>query len=451
MNHLREEHRIQLSSPFTHQDSFTSLWEHIARRHHFLKLTFPPSHTPTKEELDEALLHQDGSLSPYSTRMFAEYEVIYQNPKKGTVLITNRPALPTLGTFFATEDADAPHRYFVAFAFRVAPSMESITGLLVYLDERGYGGPDRVILCRRVLATYDERNGLLRSSSLFLYHQTLLFAQTQRDTHKLMLYLSFLPYQTDIIQDHVYYYTNVVLATETSLSLSLDNSQRFLCAAKQDHTYFLLDMGSLAIHEESHFYRDDIQQTQRYMVMDSYTIYEKENLPSFLEVASLFPEKEYSDGYPLFCVRCYQKVVAATYSAKIHPYSATQCGLGSGYCSACHIRYSSSKQAWVCAEIRLDGSVCQGYLSEEDGALMECTTSHLHSADQTLLVLSDSTILKYPFRQKIRIQWIPSDEARECARTTTILDDCPLLQPRPRILSYVDNTLPPFKDSEEVI
>jgi hypothetical protein len=233
-------------------------------------------------------------------------------------------------------------------------------------------------------------------------------------------------------------------------------SQRFLCATKQDHTLLLLDMGSLAIHEESHFYREDIQQTHRYFIMDSYTIFERENLLSFLEVASLFPEKDYSDGYPLFCMRCYQPVVAATYHVKLHVASVTHCGLGSGYCPTCRIRYSASKKAWVCAEVRLDGSICQGYLCEEDGErlAMECTTAYLHSSDQTLLTLPDNTLLKYPFRQKLRIQWVPSEEAQECARTTTILEECPSLL-RPRILCYPGgeqtDTDDLFKDPEEVI
>lgn len=425
MNHLREEHRIQLSTRYAHRDSFTSLWDHIARQHHFVKLTFPFSHrSPTTTEIEDALAHRSGSVSPYSTRPMGDYQIIYD--KKGTLLLTNRMSLPTLGTFFATEDTDASHRYFVGFAFRVGPLTESITGMVVYFDEQGHCDSDRAIICPRVLATYDQRNGLLRSANTFLYHQTLLFIQTHRDTRKLMMYVSYVPYETEIVEDHVYYYTEIELPYDALFRETIQAHQRFLHIPKRDATTLLLDMGSLTIAEEAHRYNEEVEQRHRYFLFDTYTLYEKAYVPSFLEVAHLFPEKEYSDGYPLFCIRCHEQVVAATYTAKTTPLATTQCGLGSGYCPDCRIRFSHSKDAWVCAEIRLDGTICHGFLLEHG----ECQAGHLHSADQTLMTLLDAPLLKYPFRQKIQIQWLPSEEALICARTTKILAEDLVLRQR---------------------
>ena len=424
MNHLREEHRIQLNTRI-HRDSFTGLWEQIAHHHHFLKLQFPFSdRSPTKEEITEALSHRDGTASPYSSRVLENYTVIYD--RKGVILLTNAMSIPTLGTFFATEDTHAAHRYFIGFAFRVGPLTESITGLIAYFDEKGCCYSDRTILCSCVLATYDQRNGLIRGSNTFLYNQTLLFTQVHRDSRKLMLYLSYLPYKTEIIEDHVYYYTDIELPYDALFRETIHAVQRFLCIPKKDKSTLLVDMGSLFITEQAHQYSDTIQQTHRHMVFDTYLLGESTPVFSFLEVAHLFPDKEYSDGYPLFCVRCHEKVVAATYTAKTAPMMTTFCGLGNGYCPACRIRFSVSKDAWVCAEIRLDGSICQGYLHEYG----ECHTGHLHSVDQTLIFLVDTPLLKYPFRQKIQIQWVPSEDALACARTTKILAEDTLLQQR---------------------
>lgn len=446
MNHLREEHRVQLNRR-TPRDSFTGLWEQIARHHHFLKLRFPFSdRSPTKEEITDALSHQDGAASPYSSRVIEDYHVIYD--RKGVILLTNTTSMPALGTFFATEDTHTAHRYFIGFAFRVGPLTESITGLIAYFDERGYCHSDRTILCSCVLATYDQRNGLIRGSNTVLYNQTLLFTQAHRDSRKLMLYLSYLPYKTEIIEDHVYYYTNIELPYEALFRETIHTVQRFLCVPKKDRSTLLLDMGSLFITEYTHQYNDIIQQTQRQMVFDTYTLTESTDTLSFLEVAHLFPEKEYSDGYPLFCIRCHEKVVAATYTAKTAPMTATFCGLGSGYCSTCRIRFSASKDAWVCAEIRLDGSICQGYLHEYG----ECHTGHLHSVDQTLVTLVETPLLKYPFRQKIQVQWVPSEDALACARSTKILEaDTLLLQCDDDCDDCDDDDDDLFKEESEVI
>ena len=424
MNYLREEHRLPLSSETSSQDPFTALWEKVAQSHHFLKLTF--SRSPTAAELEEALSHQDGSLSPYSTRLFREYEVIYE--KKGTVLLTNRPAFPSLGTFFATEDSDAPHRYFVGFAFRTGPHKESITGLLLYVNEQGVCYADRTFLCRRILATYDTRNGLLRSDQTFLYHQTLLFAQIHRDTHKLMLHVAHLPYHTDRIQDHAYLYTSLELPKEALYRDTLRLFHRFLGFPASDHTVHFIDLGSLCIVEESHLYREGLSQIRRFLLLDFYTIYQTEDVPCFLEVAPLFPEKEDSDGYPLYCIRCHDPVLAATYSYKLHPMATMTCGLGSGYCPTCRIRYSLRRGSWVCAQIRLDGSLCHGKLLD-----IECLSSHLHASDQTLVSLSDPPQHKYPYRRVLRLQWLPSEEALCCARTTRILEENPDEEPLYRL------------------
>lgn len=445
MNHIREEHRILLSPSFTHHDRFTALWEQIARRHHFIKLIF--SHSPTRGEVEEALAHQDGSLSPYSTRPFQEYEIIYHH--KGTVILTNQQSFSSLGTFFATPDADSPHRYFVGFAFRVAPQTESITGLLVYFNQQGLCDADRTIVCHRVLVTYDQRNGLLRSGQVFLYHQTLVFTQIHRDTHQLMLHLAYLPYDTDTIQECIFYPTTLTLPSTALFREIIRLAHRFLCIPVEDGSIRIFDLGSLCLSEEQCAYEDGCPCTKLYFLLDSYLLYEAEKVDNFLEVAHLFPEREYSDGYPLFCVHCHTPVFSAHYSYKLYPNRTISCGLGSGYCSSCQIRYSKRREIWICAKIRLDGSPCQSELLGENPD--ECITSHLHAAEQTVVSLHDSISHKYPYRKTIRLQWFPSEEALACARSALILDetDEPVYQLRPDRTEDQDDDL--FKEEPETL
>lgn len=409
MNYLVEEHRIQLYNYPIPRDSFAGLWKSIANRHHFLKLTF--SESPTKEQIDHAIMHKDGSISPYSLHVFHKYEIIYK--KKGTIIITNPSSS---GTFFAVEDTDYSHRYFVGFSFSVGSMTESLTGLFVHFNEKGYCYSDQTIVCQRVLATYDRRNGIPSVDNVFLYHQTFIFTQIQCDTRKLMMYISYVPYSTEEIEDYTSYYTDLTTSSNISIA-DITLFHRFLTIPLINNKICLVDMGSLSVCEENHLYNeteDSVEyQIHRYFIFQSYTLLNMEGVRSFLEVGSLFPEKDYSDGYPIDCIKCHQKTVAATYSFKLSGFSTTYMGLGSSYCPECRIRFSDSKKSWVCAEVRMDGMICDGYFHTE----WDCQSIHLHSEDQTIIILSDTPYLKCPYRKKICLQWIPSKEVMDAVQT----------------------------------
>lgn len=405
MTHTQEEHRIRLYPSHSHRDSFTSLWTTIARQQHFLRLTFSDTDTPTKEQIQEAIRHRSGSISPYTSAVFHTYQVIYE--KRGCIILTNQPTT-TLGTFFAVEDSDNPHRYFIAFAFSVGAMTESITGLFVYFNNKGFCSSDRTVISQRVLSTYDMRNGMIRESNIFLYHQSLAFTQIHRDTRKLLLYLNHIPYQTEAIENHTSYYTNYTLPyTVHNWGESITLFKRYLYIPLAEGV-ICFDLGSLVVME------DTADTIQRYFTLQSYQT-RKEDVRSFLELASLFPEEEYSDGYPLYCEQCHEKTVTATYEYKASPYASIQSGLGASYCPHCRIRYSDSKKCWVCAQIHLDGSTCNGYLLDKT-----CRLNASHSSDQTLIMLYDMPLLKYPYREKVRIQWIPSQDALICAKTSRL-------------------------------
>lgn len=418
MNYLQEEHRIQLYNYPIQKDSFAGLWNSIANRHHFLKLTF--SESPTKEQIDHAISHRDGSISPYSTRVFHKYDIIFQ--KKGTIVITNPSSH---GTFFAVEDTDYSHRYFVGFSFPVGSMTESVTGLFVYFNEKGYCYSDRTIVCQRVLATYDRRNGALSGENVFLYHQTLLFIQSHRDTNKITMFIHYIPYSTESIEDHTPYDTNITTPSFFTPS-DIQVFHRFIVIPLIENKSFVVDMGSLHVVEDRYLYQEYDDHVDRFCAVNTYTLEQGSNCMGFLEVAMEFPEKEYSDGYPIDCIKCHQKTVSATYSFTLSGYSTTCRGLGSSYCSECRIRYSDSKKCWVCAEVRIDGMICDGYFYKE----WECQTSHLHSEDQTVILLSETPYLKYPYREKIRLQWAPSQETMDTVHTArmTLFCSSPLFE-----------------------
>lgn len=415
MNYKQEEHRIRLFGPSTYRDAFTGLWNTIARQQHFLKLTIPSS-ASLHQEIHRHIHQRDGSISPYSSHVFESYHILYQ--KGNTVLVTNSPTT-SLGTFFAVEDADCPHRYFIAFAFSVGAMTESITGLIAYFNEEGHCYSDQTIVCQRVLTTYDMRNGLLRENQVFFYHQSLVFTQVHRDTRKLLLYVNYVPYDTDLIEDHTSYYTSYNLPLNHEYAIAL-HARRFLFIPLLDST-LLFDLGTLERKQEIAMNdggrsggAGDATPT-RYFILQSYLT--SAPIAEFLSIGSLFPEKEYSDGYPLSCIQCYRPTVAASYSYKRLPYVSLHSGLGSSYCPDCRIRYSDSHHQWQCAEIRLDGSICGGYLLDS-----ECRSSALHSSDQSVLILYDPPYRKYPYRKRIRIQWTPSEEANACARASHSMD-----------------------------
>jgi hypothetical protein len=432
MNHTQEEHRIRLFSPtsVSYRDSFTALWTAFARQHHFLKLTLPSplvpssstssldgSDTSPHDPIKQAIHQRDGSISPYSTTLFEPYQIIYQ--KDQTVIVTNKTT-HLIGNFFAVEDTDCPNRYFIAFAFSAGGMTESITGLIVYFNEKGYCDSDRTTICQRVLTTYDIRNGLIREKQMYFYHQSLFFTQIQRDTRKLILYLHYVPYHSEAIEDDTTYITNEIVPYSSQVwGESITLFKRFLRIPLAD-TPLLIDLGSFDCVEEK---TEDMTTVQRYFIFYTYRLERKEDTMKFLEIASLFPERVYSDGYPLHCIQCYHATVAASYTYKCAPYSSTHTGLGNSYCTNCRIRYSDSKKRWLCAEIRIDGTICHHDLLESG-----CCSSASHSSDQTILLLYDTPFPKYPYRQHVRIQWTPSEDAKRCAQTSRLFSatDTPL-------------------------
>ena len=81
------------------------------------------------------------------------------------------------------------------------------------------------------------------------------------------------------------------------------------------------------------------------------------------------------------------------------------------YCPQCHIRYSLSRKEWVCAKIRVDGDVCGGFLYEG----WTCRDAAYHSQDQSIVQLSEGTLPRYPYREQLQLQWIPTGDAIRCA------------------------------------
>jgi len=223
-----------------------------------------------------------------------------------TLLVTHR-RFHSVGTFFAVPDSESPHRFFIGFAFAVGPMTESVAGLFVYFSEEG----QTLEVCDRVLFTYDIRNGYLRGKDGHLYHQSLFFTQSHRYTRRMILYVHHIDYETDRIDGHAMVYTDYMVQ-------DVHHCGRFLYFSHLSQPkYRLIDLGSLAIKEA------DIQQEreksrQRQMTFSMYVV-DTSSLDSFLDIASSFPERQYSDGYPLTCIRCHEPTHAANYGYKSFP------------------------------------------------------------------------------------------------------------------------------------
>jgi hypothetical protein len=371
----KEEHRLPIP-PVPQGTAFTALWTTLAREQHFLQLTFDA--TPTHEQVIAAVQNRSGNLSPYTSTIFETYYVIHRTPT--TVLLTNQTY--AVGRFFAVQDAAIPHRYIVFFAFTSTSQdgpeekQEHLAALVVYLD-KGFCDAHRTIITPHPILTYDTSYGHLRD--VFLYHQTLVLLPPDPDTQEIYLY--HIPYRTEEVSPPVRYALPAPLSVWAAPTLF----RRYLDLPMADHRH-ILDLGSLEHAEDAlrfHTYRIPTQDMLR-----------------FLDISRLYPEAPYTDGYPLTCEQCHERTVAAIYTYK-GPHHTIQHGLGSSYCPACRIRYSNHRQAWVCAQIDVDGTICDG--------LPESGHEARHAADQTLIVFYDPVLLKYPFREKVRLQWLPAD------------------------------------------
>jgi hypothetical protein len=402
INPIQEEHRIHISKEYNIGGSFTGLWRMIASQQHFLKLTFSHS-DPTKEEIEEAIQHRHGSLSPYSPSVFSDYIVIF---KRGNVcIITNRP-IQTFGTFFAVEDTDWENRYFIGFAFSVGCLTESITGMMVYFREDGLSHGNHITVYDRVLITYDLRNGKIRSSETVLYHQTILFLQSHRDNQNMILYLTHLLYDSDKVNQSTSYYTNYKMNYLFPEGTHI-HKRFIICPMKEGH--LVIDMGSLDVVKED-------KEATTYLSFYSYAISSPSRIPAFLEMAINFPEKPYTDGYPTECIQCGKPTSAGTFYFKRSSASYITTGMGNSYCDTCQIRYSYKNGEWVCAKMDHRGYICDGMI--ERGGF--CQNEVTHSSDQTCIVIQEGKQYKYPYRQYIRIQWIPSEDAREAMKVALL-------------------------------
>lgn len=375
----KEEHRLPM--PPTPQDrAFTALWTSLAREQHFLQLTFDA--TPTHEQLLAAVQHRSGNLSPYTSTIFEMYHIIHRTPT--TVLLTNQTY--AVGRFFAVQDAAIPHRYLVFFAFtstdQDGPDLEHLAALVVYLD-KGFCDAHRTIIAPHLILTYDTAHGLLRGDHAFLYHQTLVLLPPDPDTQEIYLY--HIPYRTEEVSPPVRYALPAPLSVWATPTLF----RRYLDLPMTDH-HRILDLGSLESDTDA-------------LRFDTYRIPTHDML-RFLDISRLYPEAPYTDGYPLTCERCHERTVAAIYTYK-GPHHMIRQGLGSSYCSTCRIRYSDRRQAWVCAQVDVHGAVCDGLPNSGHEAR--------HAADQTIIVFYEPALLKYPFRDTIRLQWLPNQEPED--------------------------------------
>jgi len=392
MNLIKEEHRLSLHDQMSYHDSFTGLWALIASQHSFLRLRFS-SDCPTKEEIDSAVEHKFGSMSPYSPKAFDAYTIIYR--KKGVVLLTNTPS-SGIGTFFAVEDADNPNRYFVAFAFPVGIMTESVTGLVLYMDSRGVSLEDNISLCRKVIFTYDVRNGLIRGEQTHFYHQSLVFHQIHREKDILLFHLNHITYEDDAITASITYESEYKVRP---FSQDVQHLERFLYFPVQSliATEVILDLGSLSIQTEAQV---------RHLVVPCYRISRSPevSLDYLLEMMESFPERDYSDRYPLDCIRCGEPTAAATYGFK-HPTTVYhQISLGGSYCIRCRIRFSYTRKEWACADLTVEGAICNTIIPFP----FVCEATHLEIDKKSLVFHEETVLLKFPYRKQIRIQWIPT-------------------------------------------
>jgi hypothetical protein len=393
MDFHHEDYQVTMPRRWIQMDSFIALWKNIANQHRFLRLTLPTD-SPTQTDIRRAVKQQMGEMSPYSSDPYEDYLVVYHEGH--TMLVTHR-RFHSVGTFFAVPDSESPYRFFIGFAFVVGPMTESIAGLFVYFSEEG----QKIEIGENVLFTYDIRNGYIRGKDGHLYRQSLFFTQSHRDTARMILYVHHVDYETDRINGHTMVYTDYMVR-------EVHHRGRFLYFSHLTlPKYRVIDLGTLSLKEEDNQQerergRNRERGRERKMTFSTYVV-EAPSLDPFLDIATSFPERQYSDGYPLTCIRCHEPTHAANYGYKSSPLECYEMGLGNSYCPSCHIRYSLSRGTWLCTRVGHRGQMCESSITNT----LDCPVGHLHSADNDCIVQQRPRQAKYPHRHIFILRWIP--------------------------------------------
>ncbi len=314
--------------------------------------------------------------------------IIYKNEEENVMIVVEKDP-HIFSTIYAVRDGVQKNRYFIGFIER-----SNIVGMIVYFSPydikkcssksstKKYQPVETNVLST-ILYTFDFRNG---SPKTYLYSQSLIFTQSHRDGHKLLLGMSLLHYDDYVIKS---------CDTETYINISYDDYKKDipthsrLIILPDKEGYTILDMGSLKYYTKNQY-----GSNYHILSVQSYEIDEKDSIKSFIENFKVSPEP-YGDGYEVNCVKCGELTSEASWG-----YCYNTMNLGKSYCKTCEIRYSTSNKIWLCCKLVDDKSFCSKILNDSNE--YDCDNKHSESMKVDIVSINKNSF-KYPYKYKVSL------------------------------------------------
>lgn len=302
-----KKNTLSFNSRLKPVEEFSCLWINIAKTIHFKKVY---------EDSDE----------------FKQGSVIYEDKENKYKIFANDEFAQYLFCVPAYEDNE---RYFVGYKIHSYATSYKIAGMFIYFGKNGNVVEKKVI--DRIVCNYDERN---REPETFLYKQSLVFVQFHRDSNTVYLTLNFFNYSDEFTGNLFLSSLSGKKTQYTGRCLKIMSEPDDIC----------IDLGSVRVEESIISY-------------DQYDFdFEKEPI--------IPEEQEYSDGYPLNCIKCGSRTLEMELWMK-----STLTNLGKAFCKNCFIRFSRTDKQWQCSKLHTSFELCRNPVFSIND--FHCSDNHL--------------------------------------------------------------------------
>ena len=304
-----------------------------------------------------------------------EFNIIYKNVETDTKIII-KDEIKLYDKVYAIQDSNQPNRYFVGLTYYCSCT---ILGFIVYFDDLGNSKGNKIL--NKILCGFDIRNGIIKT---FLFNQTLLFTQIQRDTGSLIVFINILSHEDSIVSKNVKY-TNIIANKHVD---NVIDYKRFILVVSNENN-ILIDLGSVKYSKE-YKYCSILKKILDCFVINIYKV-NIEEIDSFIKDFNDEPEY-FGNGYPDNCIRCKKLTSIGKFG-----YKYLYMELGESYCKDCNIRFSKLENRWICCKLNIDNNFC----------LSTVTTGKLcnfnHSTTMKIIITNEKETFISPFKRILYI------------------------------------------------
>ena len=243
-------------------------------------------------------------------------------------IIYNNIILETICKLVAIPDSNDSSRYFIIIMIQ-NHNIYNITGLFVYFNNMG-DVIDKILL-DRILWSVDS---IITVNNAFLYNQSLIFFVKYQN--KMLFSINCFNYY-DLYQGNYIGYLIDSIIENCSIYIN-----RYLIFTSNIH--HIIDMGT--IHPDN--------------ILDSYFTLPIAN--RVLDTIILIDNnkslvRKYNDSYPIDCIKCNNPTTVTIFNSSISENVSISIQMGRSYCYQCKIRFSLSKNNWICCLMKDNSNI----------------------------------------------------------------------------------------------